>query len=257
MSSRKGRHKAETCSMADRFRHHRDTTPAGTARSVRAHTNERHRSISAGQRHIARLDTTDWDAARTVQVRVSLWTWGFKSPLAHFTASPAYEARYRRIDGTPPPGVGGVSRGRDTPLGTRVGAGGGASVASRLEFNTQPCGAVAATDEKVAMCSLVIVGVRARDRGGLSLVEARVGRPAGCGCQPQGGGPSGVWGQHPRVVAHQLHGISGGGPQHQAPPAVCDKCDDSRVIEVRVEIGVTGGDGTASRSCGVPRGRCR
>jgi hypothetical protein len=53
---------------------------------------------------------------RTVQVRVSLWTWGFKSPLAHFTASPAYEARYRRIDGSPPTGVGGVSRGRDTIL---------------------------------------------------------------------------------------------------------------------------------------------
>jgi hypothetical protein len=49
-----------------------------------------------------------------VQVRVSLWTWGFKSPLAHFTASPAYEARYRRIDGAPPTGVGGVSLGRDT-----------------------------------------------------------------------------------------------------------------------------------------------
>jgi hypothetical protein len=47
------------------------------------HANERHRGISAGQRHIARSDTTDWDAGRTVQVRVSLWTWGFKSPLAH------------------------------------------------------------------------------------------------------------------------------------------------------------------------------
>jgi hypothetical protein len=29
------------------------------------------------------MDATVWYAAGTVQVRVSLWTWGFKSPLAH------------------------------------------------------------------------------------------------------------------------------------------------------------------------------
>jgi hypothetical protein len=46
---------------------------------------------------------------RTVQVRVSFWTWGFKSPLAHFTARPVYEAEIRGIDATPLTGVGGVA----------------------------------------------------------------------------------------------------------------------------------------------------
>jgi hypothetical protein len=40
----------------------------------------------------------------------------FKSSLAHFTSSPAYEAGYHRFDGTPPTGVGGVLSGRDTIL---------------------------------------------------------------------------------------------------------------------------------------------
>jgi hypothetical protein len=31
------------------------------------------------------MDVTGWPAAGMVQVRVSLWTWGFKSPLAHAT----------------------------------------------------------------------------------------------------------------------------------------------------------------------------
>ena len=34
------------------------------------------------------MEATVRHAAGTVQVRVSLWTWGFKSPLAHFTARP-------------------------------------------------------------------------------------------------------------------------------------------------------------------------
>jgi hypothetical protein len=41
------------------------------------------------QRHIAGMDATCWNAAGTVQVRVSLWTWGFKSPLAHHQLDPA------------------------------------------------------------------------------------------------------------------------------------------------------------------------
>jgi hypothetical protein len=61
------------------------------------------------------MEATGRHAAGTVQVRVSYWTWGFKSPLAHVAAARVWQAGRCGIDGTPLAGVGGVLCVRDTP----------------------------------------------------------------------------------------------------------------------------------------------
>jgi hypothetical protein len=149
-------HLPRSCPLTDRA----DTilTPHQPERhGIRKQPNESHRRVSAGQGDNAKKDVTGWHAAGMVQVRVSSWTWGFKSPLAHHVV--------------------GRSSGPQTPESLeRPRASAGASCASVTPSRHRAgCAtACAGVSPGVRRCARTLAPVRARKKLGRGPTTSRI-----------------------------------------------------------------------------------